>query len=130
MRHLLYMGAYWLVVFVAIRLAVCFPRSLLARMLFLPLDPTRIRGESRPAYLVRCARLAIGWSAQACALLVAGWLAVRWNVSLLESLSFVVLWAVVIPLIATASLLAALITIARSIWLVRSDRGRGEALPR
>lgn len=128
MRHLLYMAAYWLVVFVAIRLAVCFPRSLLARVLFLPLVPPRVRGESHAAYLVRCARLALSWSIQAAGLFAAGWLAVRWDASLLESRSFVVLWAVVVPLLGAASLLAALLAVVRSIWLGRLGRSRTAAL--
>jgi hypothetical protein len=50
--------------------------------------------------------------------------------SLLESLSFVVLWAVVIPLIAAVSLLTALFAFGRSLWLGRFDCGRDEALSR
>ncbi len=130
MRHLVYMASYWLVVFVAIRLAVCFPRSLLARILFFPIGPTRIRGESQSAYLVRWARLAMGWSIEAAVLLVVGWLAVQCDASLLESLSFAVLWAVVIPLLGAASLTAALLTMLRSIWLVRFAGNRAVAMAR
>jgi len=130
MRHLVYMAAYWVIVFVAIRLAVCFPRSLLARVFFLPLGPSRIRGEALRAYLARWARDAAGWSMQAAVLFAIGWLAVSWDASLLESPVFVVLWAVVIPLLGAASLLAALLATARALWLGRFERGRAVAQPR
>jgi hypothetical protein len=123
MRHVVYMAAYWIVVVIAIRLAVCFPRSLLARALFLPIGPVRLRGESHRAYLTRWARVTFDWSVQAAVLFVAGWLALLWAPSMLESLAFVVLWAVVIPLLGATSLLAAMLAMARATWLGRSDRG-------
>ncbi len=122
MRQLLHIAAFWLVVVVAVRLAVCFPRSLLARILFLRLGPVPLRGEARADYLVRCAGFSISWFMQAAFLLVAGWVALWWDALLSDSLVFVVLWAVVVPLLGSASLLAAFLAFARSIWLRRFSR--------
>jgi len=108
--------AFWLIVIVAIRLAACFPRSLPARILFAPIGPVRARGEAETDYLRRWARCGIGWCAQAAALLVAGWTALRLDASLADSLTFVVLRTVVVPLIAVCALVLALGAAVRSAW--------------
>lgn len=124
MRQLLHIAAFWLVLVVAIRLAVCFTHSLLARVLFSRHGPVRMRGEPQIGYLVRCARFHASWFAQAAFLFVAGWVALRWNASLSESLFFLVLLAVVIPALGCSALLAALFAFARSSWIRRSSRTR------
>ena len=104
MRQIFYIAGFWIVVIVAIRLAVCFPQILLARVFFAEFGPTPIRGEAKSAYLLRCARFGGSWSMQALLLFGVGWLAVAREPSLADSPYFVVLWAVVIPILGTAAL--------------------------
>src|SRR5213593_3517638 len=106
MRHLLHIAMFWIVVVVAIRLAVCFPHSLLARILFAPFGPVPIRSEARSDYLLRCARFGASWFMQATAFFVAGWMALDTDASLGDSLYFLVLWAVIIPVLGGVALLA------------------------
>ncbi len=117
MRQLLHIAAFWVVVIVAIRVGVCFPDSLLARILFSTYGPVPIRGEPKTDYLLRCARFSGSWLMQAAFFFVAGWVALEWDASLADSLFFLVLWAVVIPVLGGVALLASLWALAHSLWL-------------
>ena len=117
MRQLFFIVAFWTVVVVAMRLAVSFPRSLLARIFFTTFGPEPLRGETRPAYLLRCARFGASWFAQSLVLFGAGWLAIEWSPALGNSLFFMVLWAAVIPLLGVAALVVSLCTLSRCLWI-------------
>jgi hypothetical protein len=104
----LQIAVFWIAVVVAVRLAVCFPESSFARMLYSHHGPVRGRGEPEPDFLLRRARFHGGWFAQAAFAFAAGWLALAWDASLGESLYFLVLWAAVIPALGCAALAATL----------------------
>ena len=127
MRQLLHIALFWAVVVVAIRAAVCFPHSMLARILFWRHGPDAIRGESESDYLLRCARYSASWFLQAVFFFVVGWVALRWDVSLVDSLFFLVLWAVVVPILGGVAFLAALFAFGRSIWVRRFGRSRAKS---
>ena len=122
MRQLFFIVAFWIVVVVAMRLAVSFPRSLLARIFFTPFGPEPLRGESRWGYFHRCAVFGASWFAQALALFGAGWLALEWVPTLAGSLFFMVLWAVVIPVLGGAALGVSLCALLRCLWIRSSGR--------
>ena len=123
MRHIVQIAAFWVVVIVAIRLAVCFPRSLLARVLFSRVGPVRMRGESEERYLLNWGRTGVSWFTQAALLWVAGWAALRWDEALFDdSLVFAVWWTAVIPALAAGALLLALAVFARFLWIRRPQR--------
>ena len=122
MPELLHIAAFWLVVVVIIRIAVCFPNSLLARILFSRHGPVPIRDEPKTEYLLRCARFRGSWFAQALVLFVGGLVALTSDPSLADSLSFLVLWAVVIPSLGALALLGSLFALASWFWLKYSPR--------
>ena len=122
MPELFHIAAFWAIVVVAIRLAVCFPRSILARILFSHHGPLPVRGESQADYFLRSARFAGSWLMQAGFLLIVGWAGIQWEASLLDSLYFLVLWAVVVPVLGSVALLAALFAVGRSLWTRWADR--------
>jgi len=122
MRQLFFIVAFWIVVVVAMRLAVSSPRSLLARIFFTPFGPEPLGGESRLAFLLRCARFGESWFAQSLALFAAGWLVQLSLPAVADSLFFVVLWAVVIPVIGACALVVSLYSLCRCLW-IRSFRG-------
>ena len=124
MRQLFHIAAFWVVVVVAIRAAVCFPHCLLARIFFSQFGPVPIRGEAKSSYLLRCARFGGSWFMQASFLFVVGWVALDWNASLADSLYFLVLWAVTIPVLGGVALLASLWALARSLWVRRFGGAR------
>ena len=124
MRQILFIAEFWIVVIVAIRLAVCFPKSLLARVFFAQFGPVPVRGETRSTFLLRCARFAGSWFLQALILFVVGWVAAGWEATLVESPYFLVLWAVVIPILGAVALLASLCVLARWFWIRRSGPER------
>jgi len=123
MRELLHIAAFWVVVVVAIRVAVCFPHSLPARILFWRLGPLPLRGEPQALYLLRCARFGGSWFLQAALLFGIGWVVLRWDASLADSLFFLVLWAVVVPLLGGVALVTALFALGRAVWAWRFGRG-------
>jgi len=127
--ELLHIATFWAVVVLAIRLAVCFPQSLLARILFSRHGPVRARHESQADYFLRCARFAGSWSMQAGFLFIVGWAVVQWDASLLDSLYFLVLWAVVVPAVGSVALLAALFATGRWLCVWRADRENSRAGP-
>jgi hypothetical protein len=120
MRQVFHIAAFWIAVVVTIRLAVCFPHSLLARIYFSQFGPVPMRGEAKSDYLLRCAWFGCSWFMQAAFLFVAGWVALGWDASLADSLYFLVLWAVVIPVLGGVALLAslwALVRLLRVRWV-------------
>ena len=129
MRQLFHIAAFWVVVVVAIRAAVCFPHSLPARIFFFRFGPVLIRGEAKANYLLRCARFGGSWFMQAAFLFVVGWVALDWHASLADSLYFLVLWAVTIPVLGGVALLASLWALARSLWVRRSGGARSASPP-
>jgi hypothetical protein len=124
MRLLFQIVAFWLVVVIAVRVAVCFPRSLLARVLFYDLGPLRRRGEREVDFRLRRAGHSVSWFAQAALLFTAGWLLLRWNTALVDAAPFLVLWAIIVPLIGTGALVAALVDLGRVVLLRRRERTR------
>lgn len=116
MEQLLHIALFWIAVVVIIRAAVWFPDSLLARVLFWRIDPAPLRGEPEHEYLLRSARFAASWFLQAAVLLVVGRVALAWDPSLVDSPVFLLFWAVVIPALGTATLLAALFAAVRAFW--------------
>ncbi len=126
MRQLFFIVAFWIVVVVTMRLAVSFPKSLLARVFFAPFGPEPLRGETRSAYLLRCSRFGASWFAQSAALFGAGWLAQSSAPLLAGSLFFMVLWAVVIPFIGGGALVVSVYTLSRCLWI----RSLGRTLTR
>ena len=115
MLQLFHIAAFWVIVVVAIRAAVCFPHSLLARIFFSQFGPVPIRSEEKCAYLLRRVR----WFMQAVFLFLVGWVALDWDASLADSLYFLVLWAVTIPVLGGVALLASLWALARLLWVRR-----------
>jgi hypothetical protein len=124
MRLLLEIVAFWLVVVVAVRVAVCFPSSLFARILFHPLGACRVLGEIETDFLRRRSRHSASWLAQAALLFAVGWLALRWNPGLADSPPFLVLWAMIVPVIGAGALTAAVFDIVRLLLLRRRERTR------
>ena len=117
MRQLFFIVAFWIVVVVAMRLAVSFPRSLLARVFFTEFGPEPVPGETKADYLLRCARFGGSWFLQSLALFAVGWVALYWQAALADSLYFMVLWAVIIPLLGGAALLVSLFALLRRFWI-------------
>ena len=122
MRQLFFIVAFWIVVVVAMKLAVSFPRSLLARVFFTPFGPEPLRGEARSDYLLRCARFGGSWFVQSLVLFAAGWLALEWTPALSNSLYFMVLWAVVIPVLGGGALIVSLYALLRCLWIRSAAR--------
>src|ERR1700680_4248036 len=116
MRQLFRIAAFWVVVVVAIRAAVCFPHSLLARIFFFQFGPVLIRGEAKANYLLRCARFGGSWFMQAAFMFVVGWVALDWHAQLADSLQFLVLWAAATPVLGGGAWVASLWASARSLW--------------
>ncbi len=126
MRQIFYIAGFWIVVIVAIRLAVRFPQSLLARLFFAPFGPVPIRGEPKSEHLLRWARFWGSWFMQALFLFAVGWLVGGWEASLAESPYYLVLWAVVIPILGGIALLASLCALVRWLWIRRFDGERSK----
>jgi hypothetical protein len=122
MSRLVSIIMFWIVVIVAVRLAVLFPQSLLARVLFYRIGPTPRRRESEADYLLRWVRACVGWFAQAALLFGAGWLWFRLDAARIDSLFFAALWLVVVPLLAVSALSGALLALARWLWVHYSER--------
>ncbi|HVO87959.1 MAG TPA: hypothetical protein VMV45_05425 [Casimicrobiaceae bacterium] len=115
MPQLLHSVAFWIAIIVAARVAVCYPHSAFSRFLLSRIAPTRSAGESRRCYRMRCASLAVGWFAQAAVLVSLGWVALRFDASLADSLYFMVMWIAVVPAVATCALLVALSSLALAL---------------
>jgi len=124
MGHLVDIAAFWIAVVVVIRLAVYFPRSLLARILFARVGPMPRRGESEVEYFRRWARFGASWLIQAVLVFCAGWMALQFDAELFDSLAFAVLWMVIVPLFGVGALVLAIAALARSVWVQRIRRSR------
>ena len=124
MSHLVDIAAFWIIVVVVIRIAVCFPRSLLAQVLFARVGPMRTPGESEVDYLRHWARFGAGWLTQAVLMFCVGWVALQVDPVLFDSLAFAVLWVVVVPVLGIGALVVALAALARSAWVKRFGRSR------
>src|ERR1700674_4227800 len=124
MRQLFHIAAFWVVVVVAIRAAVCFPHSLLARIFFFQFGPVLIRGEAKANYLLRCARFGGSWFMQAAFLFVIGWVGLEWHAGRAVSLYFLGLWAVIILVAGGVALLASLWALPCSLWVGRFGGAR------
>jgi hypothetical protein len=122
MRHLVDIVAFWAVLFVAIRLLAQFPDSLLARVMFSQQGPLPIRGEARSDYLLRWSAYWGGWLTEVLVVFGTGWVALRWDASLGDSMVFLVFWAVVVPLLGGVAILGALFAFAASCWIRRFGR--------
>ena len=121
MRLIVQFVMFWIVVLVAIRLAVCFPQSLLAHVLFTRIGPARARAESEADYLLRWCRFGLSWVLQASSVFAAGYAAVQWDPSWLDSLLFAVSWAVIVPLLAIGAGVIAATAFARWIWIAHVE---------
>jgi hypothetical protein len=106
-----------------------YPDSGVGRVLFMRLGPLPLPRERRSRYLLRWSRCAAGWFAQCVVALVAGWGAWRVEPALGASLPFVVLWLVVVPLLAVASLAGSLLALAAFAWrrLAGAERSTASA---
>ena len=108
MRQILNVAVFWVIVIVAIRVAVCLPNTLFALILFSEFGPAQMPNEPRIAYLLRCARFGGSWFLQAAGLFGAGLVALSFDALPADSLFFLVLWAVVIPLLGGIALCTSL----------------------
>ena len=127
MRHFIDIAILSAIVLVAICLLARYPDSWLGRIVFTRLGPTPLRRELRSRYFLRWAAYAAGWFAQAVGAFALGWVA-WWRVpSLAESLPFLVLWLVVIPLLATVSLAGSAMAVVAFLWrrCVGAERAAG-----
>jgi hypothetical protein len=114
MKQLVYSAAFWVVLVIAIRLAVCFPKSLLARVLFSHHGPVAARDEPRPTFRFRRARYFAALALQCAAILaLASWLRDRFA----DSLYFAVLFDAVVPVLGALAAAAALWEFGRGSWL-------------
>jgi hypothetical protein len=121
MEQIIHVALFWIAVVVIIRVAVWFPDSLPARVLFWRIDPAPLRGEPEHEHLLRSARFAASWFLQAAALFAVGRAALAWDASLVDSPIFLLFWAGVIPVLGVAALVAALGAASRAIWKRRLD---------
>ncbi|HTQ00522.1 MAG TPA: hypothetical protein VMN56_14445 [Casimicrobiaceae bacterium] len=126
MRQLVYSAAFWVVLVIVIRLAVCFPKSLLARVLFSHHGPVAARDEPRAAFSFRRARHFAALALQCAAILaLASWL----RDGLADSLYLAVLLDAVVPVLGALAAAAALWEVGRGSWLTMTRR-RSQNRPR
>ena len=116
MRHFVDIAILSMVVLVAICLLARYPDSWLGRLVFARLGPAPLPRELRSHYLLRWAACAAGWFAQAVFAFGLGWVAWRVAPSLADSLPFVVLWLVVVPLLAIFALAGSVFAIVAVLW--------------
>ncbi|HEX8012535.1 MAG TPA: hypothetical protein VF814_16615 [Casimicrobiaceae bacterium] len=116
MSHLINAAIFSLLTFAAIRLLARYPESRLGRIAFARLGPTPLRFELRSYYFLRWAAYAADWFVQALCVFAIGWSAWRVAPSLADSLPFVVLWLVVVPMLAIVSLAGAALAIVAFLW--------------
>jgi hypothetical protein len=124
MRQFIDIAIFSAIVLVAICLLARYPDSWLGRIAFSRLGPTPLRRELRSRYFLRWAAYAAGWFAQAVFMFALGWVAWRLVPSLAESLPFLVLWLVVVPLLAIVSLAGSAVAVVAFLWrrLVGAER--------
>lgn len=129
MRQFFEIAMFWVLVLAGICVLARFPQSFVGRLLFARLGPLPLRGELRSRYMLRWAVHASGWFVQAVLVLGIGALALQLQPGLAESLPFLVFWAVVVPLLATGALAAALLALCASLWrrYFGAERRAGQA---
>jgi hypothetical protein len=116
MRHFIDIAIFSAIVLVAICLLARYPDSWLGRIVFARLGPMPLRRELRSRYFLRWAACAAGWFAQAVFVFALGWAAWRMAPALAESLPFLVLWLVVVPLLAIVSLAVSAVAVVAFLW--------------
>jgi hypothetical protein len=129
MRHFIDIAIFSTIVLVAICLLARYSDSWLGRIVFTRLGPVPLRRELRSRYFLRWAAYAAGWFAQAVFAFALGWAAWRLVPTLAESLPFLVLWLVVVPLLAIVSLAGSAVAVVAFLWrrLVGAERAAGRA---
>jgi hypothetical protein len=134
MRQFIEIALFWVLVLVAICVLARFPESWPGRILFARQGPLPIRGEARSRYLLRWSAYAAGWFAQAMFVLGIGWEVLSMDASLAKALFFQVFWMAVVPLLALAGLLGALLALGAALWMrylgaERRNRRPSHAVP-
>lgn len=131
MRPFVDIAVFWAVVLAGICVLARFPQSWPGRVLFARLGPLPIRGEPRSRYLLRWALFGADWFVQAILVLAIGAVALRLQPWLAESLYFLVLWAVVVPLLATVALTGSLLAAGAALWkrYMGAERRAGSQSP-
>ena len=129
MSHFVDIAILSMIVLVAICLLARYPDSWLGRLVFARLGPAPMPRELRSRYLLRWAACAAGWFAQAVFAFALGWAAWRLVPSLSDSLPFVVLWLVVVPLLAIVALAGSTVAIVAVLWrrFFGAERAAGAA---
>jgi hypothetical protein len=129
MSHFINVAIFSLIVLVAILVLARYPDSGPGRIAFARLGPVPLRFEPRSRYLLRWAACAADWFAQAIVAFVIGWLARDVSPSLADSLPFLVLWLVVVPLLAIVSLAGSALALVAFLWRrhVGAERAAGGA---
>ena len=116
MSHFINVAIFSVIVLVAILLLAHYPNSWLGRVAFARLRPAPLRFEPRSRYFRRWAAFAADWLAQAIFAFVIGWLALHRAPSLADSLPFLVLWLVVVPVLAIVSLAGSALALVAFLW--------------
>lgn len=134
MRQFVEIVLFWVLVLIAICVLARFPDSWPGRIVFARQGPLPIRGQPRSRYLLRWSAYGAGWFAQAMVVLGIGWEALRLDPTLGDTLFFQVFWMVVVPLLAAAGLVGALLALAaalcvRYLGAERRHRRSAPAIP-
>lgn len=116
MSHFINVAIFSLIVLAAILVLARYPSSWFGRVAFARLGPVPLRFEPRSRYFLRWAAFAADWFAQAIFAFVIGWLAWSAAPSLADSLPFIVLWLVVVPLLAIVSLVGTAVALVAYTW--------------
>lgn len=116
MSHFINVAIFSLIVLAAILVLARYPRSWSGRVAFARLGPVPLRFEPRSRYFLRWAAFAADWFAQAIFVFLIGWLAWSAAPSLADSLPFIVLWLVVVPLLAIVSLVGTAVALVAYTW--------------
>lgn len=116
MSHFINVAIFSVIVLMAILLLARYPNSWFGRIAFARLGPMPLRFEQRSRYFLRWAGYAADWFAQAVFAFVIGWLAWSAAPSLADSLPFIALWLVVVPLLAIVSLTGTAVALVAYTW--------------
>jgi hypothetical protein len=116
MDHFINVAIFSAITFVAICVLARYPSSWLGRIAFARLGPAPVRLESRSHYFLRWAAYAADWFIQAVFVFAIGWGTWRVAPGLADSLPFVVLWLVVVPLLAIVSLAGFALALVAFLW--------------
>jgi hypothetical protein len=116
LSHFINVAIFSVIVLVAILVLAHYPNSWLGRVAFARLGPVPLRFEPRSLYFLRWAAFAADWFAQAILVFLIGWLVWSAAPSLSDSLPFIVLWLVVVPLLAIVSLVGTAVALVAYTW--------------